>query len=63
MLTKEQVIAEFKTLILPQVETLDACEELWDMNLVMLQEAGKISKHSLDTWTFPKELKKKFEKS
>lgn len=63
MLTKEQVIAEFKTIVLPEVETLDGCKELWNMNLVMLEEAGKISKHSLDTWTFPKEFEKKFEKS
>lgn len=62
MLTKEQVISDFKVEILPAIEDLQTCKELWEMNLRMLRDGKRISQHSLDTWTFPKEFEKNFEK-
>jgi len=62
MLTKPQVIAEFRTLMLPDIDNVDVCKELWDLNLDMLFKGRRISKHSLTTWTFPKEFEKEFKK-
>lgn len=56
LLTKAQVIADFKLKFLPLIkdESIDFIENIWNHNLNELNANKRISKSQKETWKFPK---------
>lgn len=56
LLTKAQVIADFKLNFLPLIkdESIDFIENIWNHNLNELNANKRISKSQKETWIFPK---------
>jgi hypothetical protein len=62
-LTKEQVIADFKHNIMPQIveavgkADYDTLKHCWEVNLSELCANKEISESQRDKWTFPEDIK------
>lgn len=56
LLTKAQVIADFKLNFLPLItdEPIEFIQDIWEKNLVELNKNKRISNKQKETWTFPK---------
>lgn len=62
LLTKEQVVADFKINVLPSIiesigkKDYDTIKYCWDLNLEELYKNKEISEGQKSIWTMPKEL-------